>query len=82
MSPVVSLLDAEALAARISIKILVSVIPDPLHRSLPEGPYCVCLANSPNCCTGYYSSPSTCPSSGVKYYSYFSKVLSFHVAGN
>ncbi|KAI0654103.1 Osmotin thaumatin-like protein [Cubamyces menziesii] len=27
--------------------------------------------NSPNCCTGYYSSPSTCPSSGVQYYSYF-----------
>ncbi|KAI6007545.1 thaumatin [Pisolithus orientalis] len=28
-------------------------------------------ANSPNCCTGNYSTPATCPSSGVQYYSYF-----------
>ncbi|KAI0333044.1 thaumatin-like protein [Cubamyces sp. BRFM 1775] len=28
-------------------------------------------ANNPNCCTGKYGSPSTCPSSGVQYYSYF-----------
>ncbi|PVG04005.1 thaumatin-like protein [Serendipita vermifera] len=28
-------------------------------------------ANSPNCCSGSYSTPATCPSSGVKYYSYF-----------
>ncbi|PCH36848.1 thaumatin-like protein [Wolfiporia cocos MD-104 SS10] len=27
--------------------------------------------NSPNCCTGNYSTPATCPSSGVEYYSYF-----------
>ncbi|KZT64104.1 thaumatin-like protein [Daedalea quercina L-15889] len=28
-------------------------------------------ANSPNCCSGNYDTPSTCPSSGVEYYSYF-----------
>lgn len=27
--------------------------------------------NSPDCCTGQYNSPATCPSSGVAYYSYF-----------
>ncbi|KAN0084304.1 Thaumatin [Tylopilus felleus] len=27
--------------------------------------------NSPNCCTGQYNDPTTCPSSGVAYYSYF-----------
>ncbi|KAG1847693.1 thaumatin [Suillus subalutaceus] len=27
--------------------------------------------NSPNCCTGQYDTPATCPSSGVEYYSYF-----------
>ncbi|KAH0826541.1 thaumatin [Lanmaoa asiatica] len=27
--------------------------------------------NSPNCCTGQYNTPATCPSSGVEYYSYF-----------
>ncbi|KAG1823700.1 thaumatin [Suillus subaureus] len=29
--------------------------------------------NSPNCCSGQYDTPATCPSSGVEYYSYFSK---------
>ncbi|PVG04006.1 thaumatin-like protein [Serendipita vermifera] len=28
-------------------------------------------ANSPNCCSGQYSTPATCPASGVAYYSYF-----------
>jgi len=28
-------------------------------------------ANSPNCCTGTFGSPATCPPSGVAYYSYF-----------
>ncbi|KAL5520920.1 hypothetical protein ACEPAF_2923 [Sanghuangporus sanghuang] len=28
-------------------------------------------ANSPNCCSGQYSTPETCPSSGVQYYDYF-----------
>jgi hypothetical protein len=28
-------------------------------------------ANSPNCCSGQYSTPATCPPSGVQYYSYF-----------
>ncbi|KAI0342505.1 Osmotin thaumatin-like protein [Trametopsis cervina] len=28
-------------------------------------------ANSPNCCSGQYNTPQTCPSSGVAYYSYF-----------
>ncbi|KAG9087063.1 hypothetical protein FRC06_002752, partial [Ceratobasidium sp. 370] len=28
-------------------------------------------ANSPNCCSGSFSTPETCPSSGVAYYSYF-----------
>ncbi|EGN91839.1 hypothetical protein SERLA73DRAFT_173302 [Serpula lacrymans var. lacrymans S7.3] len=28
-------------------------------------------SNSPNCCTGSYSTPATCPSSGVEYYTYF-----------
>ncbi|KZT28281.1 thaumatin-like protein [Neolentinus lepideus HHB14362 ss-1] len=27
--------------------------------------------DSPNCCSGSYSTPATCPSSGVEYYSYF-----------
>ncbi|EJD06262.1 Osmotin, thaumatin-like protein [Fomitiporia mediterranea MF3/22] len=27
--------------------------------------------NSPNCCTGQYDQPGTCPSSGIKYYSHF-----------
>ncbi|KAI0044122.1 thaumatin-like protein [Auriscalpium vulgare] len=27
--------------------------------------------NSPNCCSGSHNTPSTCPSSGVQYYSYF-----------
>ncbi|KAJ7222839.1 thaumatin [Mycena haematopus] len=27
--------------------------------------------NSPNCCSGSYDTPQTCPSSGVAYYSYF-----------
>ena len=31
------------------------------------------LANSPNCCSGQYNTPATCPSSGVAYYSYFSE---------
>lgn len=30
------------------------------------------LGNSPSCCTGTFSTPNTCPISGVKYYSYFS----------
>ncbi|KAG8694130.1 hypothetical protein FRC11_002414, partial [Ceratobasidium sp. 423] len=28
-------------------------------------------ANSKNCCSGQYSTPATCPPSGVSYYSYF-----------
>ncbi|KIK26051.1 hypothetical protein PISMIDRAFT_676596 [Pisolithus microcarpus 441] len=28
-------------------------------------------SNSPNCCSGQYDTPQTCPSSGVAYYSYF-----------
>jgi len=28
-------------------------------------------SNSPNCCSGQYSTPQTCPPSGVAYYSYF-----------
>ncbi|KAG8741801.1 hypothetical protein FRC10_002400 [Ceratobasidium sp. 414] len=28
-------------------------------------------ANSKNCCSGQYSTPATCPPSGVQYYSYF-----------
>ncbi|CEL53127.1 Pathogenesis-related protein 5 OS=Arabidopsis thaliana GN=At1g75040 PE=1 SV=1 [Rhizoctonia solani AG-1 IB] len=28
-------------------------------------------ANSPNCCSGDYSTPDTCPASGVQYYDYF-----------
>ncbi|KAK2460750.1 hypothetical protein APHAL10511_007220 [Amanita phalloides] len=28
-------------------------------------------SNSPNCCSGQYNIPATCPSSGVQYYSYF-----------
>jgi len=28
-------------------------------------------ADSPNCCSGQYDTPATCPSSGVAYYSYF-----------
>ncbi|KIM82874.1 hypothetical protein PILCRDRAFT_820174 [Piloderma croceum F 1598] len=28
-------------------------------------------SNSPNCCTGTFSTPATCPSSGVDFYSYF-----------
>lgn len=28
-------------------------------------------ANSPNCCSGQYDTPATCPSSGVAFYSYF-----------
>jgi len=28
-------------------------------------------ADSPNCCSGSFSTPATCPSSGVEYYSYF-----------
>jgi len=28
-------------------------------------------SNSPNCCSGNYDTPATCPSSGVQYYSYF-----------
>ncbi|PVG04004.1 thaumatin-like protein [Serendipita vermifera] len=27
--------------------------------------------NSPNCCSGNYDTPATCPPSGVQYYSYF-----------
>ncbi|KAB5587815.1 putative effector protein [Ceratobasidium theobromae] len=27
--------------------------------------------NSPNCCSGQFSTPETCPPSGVQYYSYF-----------
>ncbi|KAJ3726455.1 thaumatin-like protein [Lentinula guzmanii] len=27
--------------------------------------------NSPNCCSGQYDTPQTCPSSGVEYYTYF-----------
>lgn len=29
-------------------------------------------ADSPNCCSGSYDTPATCPASGVQYYSYFS----------
>ncbi|KAJ3769729.1 thaumatin [Lentinula raphanica] len=28
-------------------------------------------ANSPNCCSGQFNTPATCPSSGVEFYSYF-----------
>lgn len=28
-------------------------------------------ANSPNCCSGQFNTPETCPSSGVEFYSYF-----------
>ncbi|THH00317.1 hypothetical protein EW026_g2216 [Hermanssonia centrifuga] len=28
-------------------------------------------SNSPNCCSGSFDTPATCPSSGVAYYSYF-----------
>ncbi|CCO36784.1 Thaumatin-like protein 1 [Rhizoctonia solani AG-1 IB] len=28
-------------------------------------------ANSKNCCSGQYSTPQTCPPSGVQYYAYF-----------
>ncbi|KAJ7234655.1 thaumatin [Mycena rebaudengoi] len=28
-------------------------------------------ANSPNCCSGSFNTPQTCPSSGVQFYSYF-----------
>ncbi|KAI0729579.1 thaumatin-like protein [Fomitopsis betulina] len=28
-------------------------------------------ADSPNCCSGSYDTPATCPASGVQYYSYF-----------
>jgi hypothetical protein len=31
------------------------------------------LANSPDCCTGSFNTPATCPASGVEYYHYFSK---------
>ncbi|ORY88332.1 thaumatin, partial [Leucosporidium creatinivorum] len=30
-------------------------------------------SNSPNCCSGSYDTPETCPSSGVEYYSVFNK---------
>lgn len=29
-------------------------------------------ADSPNCCSGSFDTPATCPSSGVEFYSYFS----------
>ncbi|KAI6029588.1 thaumatin-like protein [Pisolithus microcarpus] len=32
---------------------------------------CKSASNSPNCCSGQYDTPQTCPSSGVAYYSYF-----------
>ena len=35
-------------------------------------------SNSPNCCTGSFSTSATCPSSGVEFYSYFSARLSFY----
>ena len=31
-----------------------------------------CIANSRNCCSGQFSTPQTCPRSGVQYYDYFS----------
>jgi len=44
----------------------------------PVGCKSACLAglennngNSPNCCTGTFDTPATCPPSGVEYYSYF-----------
>ncbi|KAF5348842.1 hypothetical protein D9756_009712 [Leucocoprinus leucothites] len=44
----------------------------------PVGCKSACVANldgnqgnSPNCCSGSHSTPGTCPSSGVAYYSYF-----------
>lgn len=42
------------------------------------------LANSPNCCSGQYDTPATCPSSGVAYYSYFSEssVSTFMINSN
>ena len=32
-------------------------------------------SNSPNCCSGDFDKPETCPSSGVQYYDYFSACL-------
>lgn len=44
----------------------------------PVGCKSACVANldgnptnSPNCCSGSYNTPATCPASGVAYYSYF-----------
>ncbi|PVG04000.1 thaumatin-like protein [Serendipita vermifera] len=57
--------------------------PDPLKgpfdsTGFPVGCKSACVANlsgdptnSPNCCSGSYSTPATCPSSGVAYYTYF-----------
>lgn len=30
-------------------------------------------ANSPNCCSGSFNTPATCPPSGVQFYSFFSE---------
>jgi len=57
--------------------------PSPLQgpydpSGFPVGCKSACFANlsgdptnSPNCCSGSYDTPATCPSSGVAYYSYF-----------
>lgn len=34
-------------------------------------------ANSPNCCSGSFATPETCPSSNVQFYSFFSKYCNF-----
>jgi hypothetical protein len=33
--------------------------------------YTAITANSPNCCSGQFDTPETCPPSGVAFYSYF-----------
>jgi hypothetical protein len=48
------------------------IIPHP--NPIPGPPsLCACkTGNSSNCCTGSHNTASTCPASGVQYYSYFS----------
>lgn len=33
----------------------------------------MCIANSPNCCSGQYVQPGSCPSSRIQYYDFFSE---------
>ncbi|KAF9448441.1 thaumatin-like protein [Macrolepiota fuliginosa MF-IS2] len=37
----------------------------------PVGCKSACATNSPNCCSGQFNTPQTCPNSGVAFYSYF-----------